>query len=301
MSVEIARTDLIQTETLARIQRRESLRAILKDICVLVVNTGKDAKALATLQLAQALVDPDLSIAKGSVLQLPSTKNEPTAVRAEDVAHYKAETARHEYIEQNLPELQFLLVSLQTALHLQNEPLVLQLVVSIKEFLHGIVFVGKDINASINGQQHHKLERQYGVALPEFAYDKLRQELYDTYVYPKHGATRVVWEVGAVFINGKTRGISDWIETVVLPLDKELVDQYLNQAVADGKVLSSNTHLAAFEMICEHQERIQTIALVSKEMLQHGHTIAAFRQSPKPELLLAARRSINTNTPVYVQ
>lgn len=290
--IEIARTELIRVEASARIERREALRRILQDITKLVINTGKEAKALAALQMIQALIAPELSVVNGGVLQLPSDRDEPAAVRAEDVARYKAETARHEYIESRFPEIEILLSGLHTALYTQNEQL-------FHELLRGIIFLGADINAFINGQQHHKWARQYGVALPEFAYDQLQQELYDTYVTPQNGVVQVTWEASTALVNGHTKGFSDWIEIIARPLDKELVDKYLAKAVTDGKVLSSNTHLAAFEMLCE-SGRILTIAMASKEMLQRGYVISQFRQSPKPELLAAAMRSIHTNATVYV-
>jgi len=301
VSVELFNASRIQVEQQARIQRRETLRDILREISLLIVNTGNDAKALAALQLAQALVDPELSVINGNVLQLPSKKDEPATVRAEDVARYKAETARHEYIEEYFPELKILLTAVQIALRNDNDQLLQQLMISITNLLHGKVFVGKDVNAFVNGVQHHKLERRYGVILPEFAYEELRRDLYETYVFPENGVIKVTWEIASVYINGKTRGAVDWVEVVSLPLDRELVDHYLAKAVQDGKVLSSNTHIAAFEMLCEHTERMLSIALVSKEMLQQGYTIAHFRQSPKPELLAAAKKSIKTNVSVYVQ
>ncbi len=294
MAREIYNFQRIQNEQIARAQRKEALRQTFNNICQLVINTGKHAKAAEALRVVQVLVAPDLSFDNGQVLQLNSTQDEPSMPRAVDVARYKAKVAKHEYLESRYPELMFMLQRLHGALVGNNEQL-------FQEILQGVIFLGADINAFINGEQHHKLEREYPV-LPEFpeaAYEKLRQELYETYVYPKSGRVRVVWEFASVMINGTVHRFVDHAEIIAKPIDRELVDFHLAAALADGKILGSNTHLAAFEMLCM-SGKIASVSLFSQELARKGHKIADYRQSPKPELLAAIQRSVVTNATVYV-
>lgn len=294
MVQEIYNFQHIQAEQIARAKRKQALQEAFNDICQLIINSGKQAKAAEALRVVQVLVTPDISFTNGNVLQLNSTQDEPSMERAADVACYKAEVAKHEYLESRYPELMFMLQRLHGALINNQEQL-------FQEILKGVIFLGADINSFINGEQHHKLEREHPVLaeFPEAAYEKLRQELYETYVYPKQGRVKVLWEFASAMINGYTHGFVDWVEIIARPIDRELVDKYLAAALADGKVLSSNTHLAAFEMLCE-SGKIESISLFSQELARMGHSIAEFRQSPKPELLAAVLRSIKTNATVYV-
>jgi len=294
MKREIYGLPTIQAEQAARLERKKALLLTFEGIFKLVINTGKHAKALEALRVVQALVSPDISFANGGVLQLASTQDEPATEHAVDAARYKAELARHEYVESLYPELQFLLNRLHDTLVSNQEQL-------FQEILKGIIFLGADTNSYIDGVQHHKLEREHSV-LPEFpenAYEELRRELYATYVYPKNGRVQVLWDFASVMINGITHTFIDKVEVIAGPLDRELVDLYLADALADGKILSSNTHLAAFEML-RASGKIVSVALLSQELARRGFKIEEVRQSPQPELLSAIQRSIDTNATIYV-
>lgn len=291
-------TSTISAEKDARVLRRQALRDAFEGINRLIINTGKYPKAEAAMRIVQALVAPNIDFANGNVLQLPSAKDEPALVNAVEVSKYKAEVARHEYVENNASELLFLLNELGIALQLglADE--------AINNLLQGIIFLGADINAFVADgqsgemQQQHKLERQISTVL-EKDFEDLRRELYETYVYPKSGRTRAIWQIAMVTINGNLHHFSDWVEVIAKPIDAELLDKYLNQALENGLVLKSNTHLELFEMLVE-SGKIQTIARLPNEMLERGYGFEQLRQSPKPEEIMAIQKSIVTNAPVYV-
>lgn len=289
---------IIADEQWARVQRREELRVAFQNITQLVINTGKYPKAEAAMRIVQALVAPEIAFVNGNVLQSPSNQHEPALPDAVKVSRYKAEAAKHEYIEQKFPNLLFLLDQLNLAI---KKDLADQV---ISDLLKGIIFLGADINVRISDgrtnqlTQHHKLERQVE-KLPEEMYAKLREELYQTYVFPKNGLVRVVWQIANVTINSKQHHFSDWIEVIAKPIPAELLEKYLQRAVDNGAILKFNSHLELFEMLCE-SGCMQTIARLPKELLDKGYDFARLRQSPKLEEIFAIQKSIITNAPVYV-
>jgi len=298
MSVEIFHQETIQAEQEARRERKKALQEAFREITKLVVNTGKYPKAKAAMDIVVALVDPHIHFDNGRVLQLPSTQDEPMLHRAADVAIYKAELARDEYLEGQFPDLIFLLQQLNIALLSNLDDALIQ------ELLKGVIFVGGDINAFIANpgtselQQHHKLERDFSV-LSEATYLKIREKLYQTYVYPENGQIRVVWEISMVTVNGRNHEFTDLVEVIANPIDAELLEIYLRAALANGMILKSNTHLELFELLCE-SGKIKTVAKLSKELANKGYGFVQLRQSPKPEELQAILRSINSNAPVYI-
>jgi len=280
----------IQAEQSARTERRRALRSAFEDINKLIINTGKYPKAEAAMRIVQSLVAPNIDFSNGKVLQLPSTKDEPSSINAVEVSRYKAEVARHEYVENKFPELFFLLNQLNLAFRNGLADHV------IDNLFKGIIFLGADINAFIaNGQtgelfQQHKLDREIDILSDEI-YTGLRQELYQTYVH--------VWQIATVTINGRLHHFSDWIEVIASPIEAELLEKYLAKALANGLILKSNTHLELFEMLCE-SGKIRTISRLPGELLAKGHNFEQFRQSAKPEEIKAIQKSITTNAPVYV-
>ena len=298
MSVEIFRSDTIKAEQSARDQRKEGLKEAFAEVVQLIINTGKYVKAKAAMDIVIALIDPEIHFDNGRVLQLPSTQDEPALERAIDAATYKAQFAKDKYLADKFPELMFLLKELNIALQADlNDQL-------IQELLKGIIFVGGDINAFVansetgNLEQHHKLERT-SPQLKEIEYMALRENLYRTYVKPKTGQIRVVWEISTATINGRSHEFTDYVEVIAKPIDAELLELYLKDALASGMILKSNTHLEVFEMLCA-SGKIKTISRLPKELVDQGHGFARFRQSPKQEDLYAILHSINSNAPIYV-
>ncbi len=298
MSVEIFRSDTIEAEQWARDQRKEGLREAFAQVSQLIINTGKYDKAKAAMDIVVALIDPAVHFDNGRVLQLPSTQDEPALERAIDAATYKAKFAKDKYLTDKFPELMFLLKELNIALQANlNDQL-------IQELLKGIIFVGGDINSFIASQetgeleQHHKLERKHA-KLKEIEYMALRESLYRTYVRPKTGKIRVVWEISTATINGSSHNFTDFVEVIADPIDSELLELYLRGALASGMILKSNTHLEVFEMLCA-SNKIRTTSKVPRELADKGYSFAQFRQSPKQEELQAILHSINSNAPVYV-
>ena len=288
----------IQAEQSARTERRRALRSAFEDINQLIINTGKHPKAEAAMRIVQSLVAPNIDFSNGKVLQLPSTKDEPSSINAVEVSRYKAEVARHEYVENKFPELFFLLNQLNLAFKNNLAEHV------INNLFKGIIFLGADINAFVaNGQtgelsQQHKLDRETDL-FPEEMYEDLRKELYQTYVHPKTGHIKAIWQIATVTINGYLHHFSDWIEVMASPIEAELLEKYLAKALANGLILKSNTHLELFEMLCE-SGKIRTISRLPGELLAKGHNFEQFRQSAKPEEIKAIQKSITTNAPVYV-
>ncbi len=298
MSVEIFHHETIQAEQEARRERKKALQEAFREIIKLIVNTGKYPKAKAAMDIVIALVDPSIHFENGRVLQLPSTQDEPLLPEAAAVATYKAELARINYLENQFPDLIFLLQQLNLALKANLDDGLIQ------ELLKGIIFVGGDINAFIANpvtgelQQHHKLERDLPI-LDEMTYMKIRDKLYQTYVYPSNGQVRVVWEISMVIINGQSHDFTDLVEVIAEPIDAELLEIYLKAALSNGMLLKSNTHLELFELLCE-SGKIKTVAKLPKELVDQGYGFSQLRQSPKPEELQAILRSINSNAPVYI-
>lgn len=288
----------IKDERWARVQRKRELRLAFQNITKLIINTGKYPKAEAAMKIVQALVAPEVNFTNGNVIQLPSTKDEPSALNAVEVSKYKAEVARYEYIEQKFPTLLFLLNQLNLAM---KKDLADQV---ITDLLKGIIFLGADINVFIsNGQtdqliQHHKLERKMN-NIPEGVYEDLRKKLYETYVHPKSGSIKVVWQIATVTINSQQHHFSDWIEVIAKPISAELLEIYLQKALDNGAILKSNSHIELFEMLCE-SGCIQFISRLPNTLLKKGYTFQQLRQSPKPEEINAIQKSILTNAPVYV-
>jgi len=299
MSVEIFNFDTVCDEQWARGQRREALKEAFDGVIQLIVNTGKYPKAKAAMDIVVGLVDPHVHFNNGRVLQLPSTKDEPTLEKAADAATYKAKVAKEEYVGKKFPELVFLLNQLNLALKTDADDQLIQ------ELLRGAVFVGGDINAFIANpatgvmKQHHKLERNYQ-QLTEAQYNSLRESLYRTYVNPPGGKIRVIWEISMVTINGHNHDFTDLIEVVADPIDAELLEIYIKAALANGMILKSNTRLELFELLCE-SGKIKTIARLPKELRDEKHyDFSRLRQTPKPEELQAIARSIISNAPVHV-
>lgn len=292
------RSQTIEDEQWARVQRRRELRAAFQNITELIINTGKYPKAEAAMQIVQALVAPKVDFANGNVIQLPSTKDEPALENAVEVSQYKAEVARYEYIEQKFPTLLFLLDQLNLAI---KKDLADQVVSNL---LNGIIFLGADINVFISDgkteklTQHHKLERQVD-NIPEEMYENLRKDLYQTYVYPKNGFIKAVWQIATVTINSKQHHFSDWIEVIAKPISAELLEKHLQKALESGLILKYNSHIGLFEMLCESGQ-IQTISRLPNELFEKGYGFEQLRQSPKQEEIDAIQKSILTNAPVYV-
>ncbi len=282
MSVEVINLTRIKAEQAARIERRRNLQEAFADISHLVVNTGTHMKAEAAANIAANLVNPNIRLDSDRVIIQPSKREEPTSLLAINVARFKAETARQEYVEKKMKEPDFFF-----------------------EQLAYVIYYGGDINSFSEDSEtgivvaNHKKSREYPVSLPESEYVKLRTKLYKHYVNPPSGRVRMFWDISEEIINGQEHDFTDWIEVIASPLDAELLEIYLAEAVADGKILNSNTHMAAFEMLCE-SHKIETVSRLPYELRRKGYKFADFRQSPKPEELLAIRRSINNNQPVYV-
>lgn len=282
MSVEVISLARIQAEQIARVERRRNLQEAFASISHLVVNTGTHMKAEAAATIAANLVNPEIKLDSDRVIIQPSKKEEPTDLLAINVARFKAKTAREEYVAGKMEEPDFF----------------------FEQLVH-VVYYGGDINSFGEDSEtgivvaNHKKSREYPVSLPESEYVKLRDKLYKHYVNPPSGRVRMIWDISASVINGQEHDFADWVEVIADPLDAELLEIYLNQAVADGKILNSNTHLAAFEMLCE-SHKIKTTSRLPYELSRKGYKFTDFRQSPKPEELLAIRRSINNNQPVYV-
>lgn len=292
------RSQTIEDEQWARVQRRRELRAAFQNITELIINTGKYPKAEAAMQIVQALVAPKVDFANGNVIQLPSTKDEPALENAVEVSQYKAEVARYEYIEQKFPTLLFLLDQLNLAIKKDLTDRV------VSNLLNGVIFLGADINVFISdGQterlnQNHKLERQVD-NIPEEMYENLRKDLYQTYVYPKSGFIKAVWQIATVTINSKHHHFSDWIEVIAKPIPAELLEKHLQKALESGLILKYNSHIELFEMLCESGQ-IQTISRLPNELFEKGYGFEQLRQSPKQEEIGAIQKSILTNAPVYV-
>jgi hypothetical protein len=299
MSVEVLNLDRIEAEKNSRKERTAQLRQAFADIYALVVNTGTHSKAEAVTSLVQKLVDQNIHLQSNRVILQPSKKEEPMRPKASEVALFKAETAKEEFLMNKFPELQFWLQQFDLAIRqdLSDQ--------AVKELLANVVFYGGDINAFTIGPKtglyvpSHKLERIFPESLPEEEYEKVRQKLYLNYVNPPSGVIEVVWNATNAIINGRTHVFSDLIEVRAKPLPKELVDKYIDAAVADGMILRSNTHLKAFEMLCE-SGCIITTSKLPRELARKGYTLVDFRQEPKEEELKAIYKTINNNEPIYV-
>lgn len=282
MSVDFFSSRRIKAEQAARTARREELRQAFAAIATLVINTGTHTKAEAAASIAAALVNPSIKLDSPAVIIQPSTKEEPVSPYAIQVAAFKARSAREEYVEKRMNESTFMFAQLAQ-----------------------VVFYGADINAFAQNpstgilEQSHKKSREFPVSLPESAFMQLRAKLYQHYIYPPSGFVRMVWDISEDIFNGKEHQFSDLVEIIAKPLDAELLELYLQYAVADGKILNSNTHLAAFEMLME-SGKIQTTARLSNHLLAKGYRFADFRQSPKQEELIAIKQSIVGNQPVHV-
>lgn len=294
MSVEIFNSERIKAEQAARTQQTEELRKAFDEVTLLVINTGAHAKATVTRQMAATFIDSSFTHDDTKILLLPSKKTEPMSPSSSQVAKFKAEVARLEFLENKFGlELPFLLQQLNISLQQGLDDAV------IKKLLAGIAFVGADTNSFRNGRQNHKLSRRFGSSLPDEEFDRLRKKLYETYVTPPTGKSRDIWDVSKVLINGRKRVFNYQIEVIAGPLDSELLEIYLAKAIADGKILSSNTNLALIEMLEESGAIISTSKLPDS-LRKKGHTLKEFRQSPKPEELQAIKTSIITGAPVYV-
>ncbi len=288
MSITLFSSERFSQEEKIRSLRKEELRKLMNDLGALVINTGKKDKALALADLINRLTG-QLLVSR-EVICFSDPNQEQHAQRAATVAQSKVNNLIKDFkshpehcytIDGNLDQdLNFLLSQL-------------------------VLFAGSDVNSFIqqeNGdwRQNHQLARRYGVELPEEKFWQLREQLRQDFCFPSNNKVVLRWDIASHLVNGHEHTFSDLIEVVSEPIDPELLDRYLFQALKNGLVLESNQHFAALECLIENGRIISTSHL-PQELEKEGAELADFATfNSSPLILSAFLHSVINNTPVYI-
>ena len=246
--------------------RQEQLVQLLEHIHTLHINSSKEAKTLAFIQIIFDLTGRRMKIGE-EVRMYEDGEREPILTHAIDIAAVKAVRA---------------LRGNQGA---------------------GIAAYGADVNAHIeNGEvgvmkQQHKLER-LGEELKDHELIDLYHKMKQQYCHPRGMRVRIIWDIASQFINGKTLSSSDKIEIISNPIDPHIFDQFFFDAVKNGLLLSSNLHFGAIECLVAHG-KIKSIAILSRELEDAGYSFEKVRQTDTG-LFVVAMNSILDNTPPHI-
>lgn len=275
--VEVWKQDYTPLLTQADFRRRDSFSQAFNglqnpDSASYFIGTGKPEKANAQLDLIEQYLGLKLLLNEGAFLLNPGKKEmkSPEALR---VARSKAEDV--------------LLYQRSIQGEQQGE----------------IIAAGADVNAfrMMNGVevQSHKLARLPSEVVRVNA-EHIRKQLIEEYTNPPEGVVRIRWDLGMHVINGTNHAFGDEIEILSKPIDKELLEAALDEAMASGLFLSSNLQFAAIECLRENG-KIFSVAFLPQELKMQGKTLQNMRQTPTEELLNRAQRSIVANIPVRYQ
>ena len=164
----------------------------------------------------------------------------------------------------------------------------------------GVAFLGADVNfwQSIKPgvwQQQHKFDR-LGREFTDAEFLQLAENMRDFYCHPQEGYSHVLWDIGVVVLNGAAHEFHDQIEIISDPIDEWLFWQYLFDARKSGKLYSYNPHFALIECLIEN-DKIRSLALISKEERMRGLTITQKRFKPTQADLEVVQKSIKGNRP----
>lgn len=280
--------EIIDAVDNARRQRKNDLLHAFAGIEELVINTCKPDKVAAVLEIINNLVKPDRNFPIERVKSLNFTENEAEFPRAEQVALWKVKMIRSVHYRE-------LLEWIDLKREVKPE--------EVEELLKGILYVGMDVNSylMVNDEltQQHKLRRNGNQEeLTEPEYLEVREKLRQAFCFPKNGRVRIVWDLSTAISNHHIHTFSDVVELIAKPLDPELLDIYLNDAIKTGLVLRLNLFIAALEAFTESNS-IMTIAVLSQELEKQGYSFKDLREAPTPELIQAIMLSVVSNMPIY--
>ena len=261
--------ELIRHQEQVRAARKELLRELFAEFNSLIVNTGKEDKLLALVELISNLTGRQLD--QSEMLACGDPNQEIMALRASSVAKNKAERLSRGYLRDG--ENPYLLA-------------------------------GCDVNAfvEVDGvlRPNHKISRVFPKELPEEEFFKLRNKLRQQYCFPENGQVRVVWDLAAHLINGSAHTFNDLVAVLSRPVDPELLDQFLDEALKNGLILNSNLHMAAFELLVLNDQLI-SVSHLTGELEEKGFSLSDFVSLElSSELSSAILHSIVANVPIHV-
>ncbi len=288
MPVTIFASERLAQEERVRLSRKEQLRELMNDLSALVINTGKASKAEALADLINRLTG-QLMVPE-EVICFSDRNPEQCASRAATVAQSKVANLMVDLKNQTEPGHRSDSASDQ-ALNLLLSQMIL--------------YAGSDINSFIkeadgNFRQNHQLGREYGANLPDEKFWEIREQLRKEFCFPASGRVVLRWDIASHLVNGRAHVFSDLIEVVSLPVNPQLLDQYLFEARDNNLILNSNQHFAALECLIENGKIISASHL-PRELEEQGAQLADFATNDiSPALLSAFLHSVVNNTPVYI-
>jgi hypothetical protein len=288
MSVTVFSGERLSQEEEIRVSRKQRLRELMTDLSALIINTGNKNKALALADLINRLTG-QLLVSR-EVICFSDPNQEQCAIRAATVAQSK--------VNNLMADLKIHPEHTQTIDGINNHNLDLLL-------SQIVLFAGSDVNSFIketddHWRQNHQLARQYSERLPDEKFWQLRERLRQEFCFPASGRVTLRWDIASQLVNGRKHIFSDLIEVVSLPVEPELLDRYLLEALNNNLVLESNQHFAALECLMENGKIISTSHL-PRELEEQGAQLADFASNDiSPVVLSAFLYSVVNNTPVYI-
>ncbi len=142
-----------------------------------------------------------------------------------------------------------------------------------------------------------KLERLNRELTPTEIWVYWYQKLYDLLVVPEDKTIEMSWQVSLNITNGHSRDFTTWIMVRTNPIDKELFDQYFDEAVEKGYLYGSNSRMRMIEMLIKSMS-MQQIAVVPHEIVKNGDDIEPyFMEASDENVLDIVRRSIISSVP----
>jgi len=159
---------------------------------------------------------------------------------------------------------------------------------------NNLAVIGTDGVSKIGaeGQEKHtgKLERLselLGRPLNNLEIQHEWTQLLDNYCYAPtgpRGNIRLCWDFGLHLVNGHhDNQFSEryLLEIIAQPIDPELLDIFVLEALNNGLFYKSSFHFAAIECLIA-AGNIQTVALAPQELLDQGYAVAQMRQRVNP-------------------
>lgn len=260
--------------------RREQIYAALNDYTRIVAMTSKEEKVWHILKFLRKIMESDVPNLKYQAPRLP----ELASKNVKQVAEAKAAQifGHGDHVDELHPATQELasrlsdLISLSHFIKSEGFDLIRQALPA------GTIALAADVNFYIDEakkwQQSHKLERKGGEVSQQEQL-RLLTEMKQRYCFPRSEKIHVMWDNALVMLNGQVFSFHDRIEVISAPIDPELFDFYMNEALENGLFYSANTHFGLLECLIANQ-KIKTVAVLSDEEVARGLTIKDKRLRP---------------------
>lgn len=290
-------TNINRTSRQADQHRRDELFRAVEHLEVGVLASENEKKINGIRELLIALLGEQAGNALAVSAMLESEKSSTSVL---EVAGQKAQNALQSHIEKTGDEIDQRILDIITKFELIHILSDLNYEDVQKLMPRGVAFLGADVNfwQCIEPgvwKQQHKLDR-LGRELSDQEFLALAENMKEFYCHPKEGCSQVMWDIGVVVLNGAAHEFRDQIEIISEPIDEWLFWQYLFDARQSGKLYSYNPHFALIECLIEN-DKIKSLAVISKEERMRGLTIAQKRFKPTQADLGVVQGSIKGNRP----